>query len=63
MDGDAPHGSQCNFDIEIRKTLTSADGLPARERLAPDAITQDGVTLARSHFTENFGTSRNSTLQ
>lgn len=55
MDGDRPEGGKWNFDHDNRKPPPgSINATPMQ--FAPDATTQDVLTLIASHFPDNFGT-------
>ncbi|MDB5593673.1 MAG: cryptochrome/photolyase family protein [Hyphomicrobiales bacterium] len=55
MDGDEPEGGLWNFDKDNRKSLPASLRPPKRDRLAPDAITQDVIDLVASRFARHFG--------
>ncbi|SIT66001.1 deoxyribodipyrimidine photolyase-related protein [Ectothiorhodosinus mongolicus] len=55
MQGDQPLGGQWNYDAENRKALPKDLDLPQRRRFAPDAITQEVITLVKQRFAKNIG--------
>jgi len=58
MDGDQPVGGQWNFDADNRESFGKAGppaDLPAPQRVAPDAITQDVIALVNMRFKEHPG--------
>lgn len=55
MDGDQPVGGQWNFDQENRKSVPKGHRFTPPLRFAPDAITDDVMTLVASHFGNHFG--------
>ncbi len=55
MAGDEPEGGQWNFDHDNRKALPKGQTLPKRRRFAPDAITQDVISLVSRRFGDHFG--------
>jgi len=56
MDGDKPAGGQWNFDPENRKRLPKGKRVPARQRIAPNATTQQVMAEIAARFPQNFGT-------
>ncbi len=58
MDGGDPVGGQWNFDHDNRKPA-KPDLLRARPlRFAPDAVTQDVISLVKARFPAHFGTAQ-----
>jgi deoxyribodipyrimidine photolyase-related protein len=58
MDGKAPVGGQWNFDADNRESFGKAgpQNVPPPTRFAPDAITQDVITLVNMRFASHPGT-------
>jgi deoxyribodipyrimidine photolyase-related protein len=56
MDGDVPVGGKWNFDSENRKRLPKGVAAPAAKRFAPDAMTQEVMTLVAARFATHYGT-------
>ncbi len=56
MNGDKPEGGEWNYDSENRKSLPASVKLPPRRRFAPDAVTQDVMTMVAEQFPAHFGT-------
>jgi deoxyribodipyrimidine photolyase-related protein len=58
MDGAEPAGGQWNFDADNRESFGKAGpvGLPSRATFAPDAVTQQVITLVNTHFAKHPGT-------
>ncbi len=58
MDGKAPVGGQWNFDADNRESFGKAgpQNVPPPTRFAPDAITQDVITLVNTRFASHPGT-------
>jgi deoxyribodipyrimidine photolyase-related protein len=57
MDGDEPAGGQWNFDHDNRESFGKEGpvGVPARASFAPDAVTQQVITLVNTHFASHPG--------
>ncbi|MEO0811036.1 MAG: cryptochrome/photolyase family protein, partial [Pseudomonadota bacterium] len=55
MDGDQPVGGKWNFDSDNRKPAEDSLFLPEPPCFAPDAITQDVLTLVGERFGHHFG--------
>lgn len=55
MDGDQPEGGRWNFDAENRTPARKGMSFPAPPRFAPDAITQDCITLVENFAAGHFG--------
>ncbi len=57
MDGKEPAGGQWNFDADNRQAFGKAgpQALPASPTFAPDAITQDVLTLVAQRFADHPG--------
>lgn len=55
MDGDQPVGGKWNFDAENRKPADSDFFMPRLPAFAPDAVTQDVLTLVAARFDNHFG--------
>jgi deoxyribodipyrimidine photolyase-related protein len=55
MEGDEPVGGQWNFDAENRKPAKKGQRFVGPKRFAPDAITQDVLSLVGTHFADHFG--------
>ncbi len=55
MQDGAPVGGQWNYDVENRKALPKGTRPPNRLRFAPDAVTQDVITLVKARFPSAFG--------
>ncbi len=58
MDGKEPVGGQWNFDAENRESFGKAgpQNVPPPSRFAPDAITQEVITLVNTRFATHPGT-------
>jgi len=56
MDGDEPLGGQWNYDADNRKKLPKNHVPPPRLQFAPDAISQEVLTLVGQHFGNHVGT-------
>ena len=58
MDGKEPVGGQWNFDADNRESFGKAgpQDVPPPTRFAPDAITQDVITLVNTQFANHPGT-------
>lgn len=56
MNGAEPAGGQWNFDAENRKPPRQGLAAPAPPRFAPDAVTEDVLTLVGARFGDHFGT-------
>ena len=58
MDGSEPVGGQWNFDADNRESFGRSGpvDVPAPQRVAPDAITQEVIALVNSRFAEHPGT-------
>jgi deoxyribodipyrimidine photolyase-related protein len=55
MKGDQPVGGKWNYDAENRKAAGADLFMPAPKATAPDAITQDVLTLVAARFGNHFG--------
>jgi len=55
MDGGVPAGGKWNFDSENRKALPKGLRPPAIKRFAPDAVTQEVMTLVKEKFATHYG--------
>ncbi len=55
MEGGRPVGGAWNLDRENRKPLPRGTRLPARQRFAPDAVTQEVMALVAQRFPDHFG--------
>jgi deoxyribodipyrimidine photolyase-related protein len=55
MDGDQPEGGKWNYDAENRKAAGADLFMPTPKATAPDAITQDVLTLVEARFGNHFG--------
>jgi len=55
MEGDKPVGGQWNYDQDNRKALPTDLVVPDRQWVAPDAITQDVLSLVEDQFAHHFG--------
>ena len=55
MDGDQPVGGQWNFDADNRKAAHGDLFMPRPNTSAPDAITQEVLTLVEAQFGNHFG--------
>jgi deoxyribodipyrimidine photolyase-related protein len=57
MNGAEPEGGQWNFDADNRESFGKAgpQNVPPPERFAPDAITQEVITLVNTRFAEHPG--------
>jgi deoxyribodipyrimidine photolyase-related protein len=58
MDGDEPAGGQWNFDHDNRKPAARDLLMPQPLWFAPDAVTDEVLTLVERNFAANFGTLR-----
>jgi deoxyribodipyrimidine photolyase-related protein len=58
MDGKEPVGMQWNFDADNRESFGKAgpQDVPPPTRFAPDAVTQDVITLVNTQFASHPGT-------
>ena len=54
---DQPLGDQWNFDVDNREAFDAAGpgSVPARVRFAPDALTQEVISLVQSRFAAHMG--------
>lgn len=57
MDGDAPAGGKWNYDAENRKPATG-ETFAAPLSFAPDAVTEEVITLVERRFPDGLGTLR-----
>jgi deoxyribodipyrimidine photolyase-related protein len=55
MEGDKPAGGQWNFDHDNRKPAKPDLFRPRPPRFAPDAITEEVLSLVEARFAANFG--------
>jgi deoxyribodipyrimidine photolyase-related protein len=55
MDGPSPAGGRWNFDTQNRRSLPKGASVPKPRRFAPDAITDDVLSLVRREFPDHFG--------
>jgi len=55
MDGDQPAGGKWNFDAENRKPAAASLFMPRPLAVAPDAVTQEVLTLVAARFDTHFG--------
>jgi deoxyribodipyrimidine photolyase-related protein len=55
MNGDQPVGGEWNYDAENRKAAAADLFMPIPKVTAPDAITQDVLTLVEARFGNHFG--------
>jgi deoxyribodipyrimidine photolyase-related protein len=55
MKGDKPEGGQWNYDLENRKPAKGDMFMPAPQRFAPDAITQECIAMTLRVAPDNFG--------
>jgi deoxyribodipyrimidine photolyase-related protein len=55
MNGDQPEGGKWNYDAENRKTAAADLFMPTPKATAPDAITQEVLTLVEARFGNHFG--------
>ncbi|PYE83761.1 cryptochrome/photolyase family protein [Pseudoroseicyclus aestuarii] len=58
MEGDQPAGGQWNYDKENRKPPPGALLVPGRDDPAPDAVTEEVLTLVEARFADHFGSAR-----
>ncbi|MEM7525955.1 MAG: cryptochrome/photolyase family protein, partial [Pseudomonadota bacterium] len=58
MSGDQPEGGRWNFDAENRKPAKGDLFMPQPKRTAPDAITDEVLTLVEERFGAHFGALR-----
>ncbi len=54
MEGDKPAGGQWNFDHDNRKPAKPDLFRPRRPRFAPDAVTEEVLTLVEARFAKHF---------
>ncbi len=59
MEGDAPEGGKWNYDSENRKRLPKGVTPPKPKRFAPDAVTQEVMTLVAERFSGHYGSLQN----
>ena len=55
MDGTKPEGGEWNYDSENRKPAKDGAAIPKRIGFAPDAMTQDVLTLVAKRFADHPG--------
>jgi deoxyribodipyrimidine photolyase-related protein len=55
LNGDQPEGGKWNYDAENRKAAGADLFMPTPKATAPDAITQDVLTLVEARFGNHFG--------
>jgi deoxyribodipyrimidine photolyase-related protein len=55
LNGDQPEGGKWNYDAENRKTAAADLFMPTPKASAPDAITQEVLTLVEARFGNHFG--------
>jgi deoxyribodipyrimidine photolyase-related protein len=55
MNGEEPEGGQWNFDHDNRKAASRDLLMPHPPRFAPDAITQEVLSLVETRFADHFG--------
>ncbi len=55
MEEDEPAGGRWNFDAENRKRMPGAVRAPEAPSFAPDAVTQEVITLVGREFSDHFG--------
>jgi deoxyribodipyrimidine photolyase-related protein len=58
MDGDHPAGGQWNFDHDNRKPAKPDLLRPRPPRFAPDAVTEEVLSLVEARFPDHFGETR-----
>lgn len=55
MEADKPVGGQWNYDRDNRKRMPRGASPPARERIAPNAVTAGAISDVARLFPDNFG--------
>jgi deoxyribodipyrimidine photolyase-related protein len=55
MDDKQPMGGKWNYDADNRKPFGKNPDIPSRTLLAPDAITNEVLTLVETQFSDHFG--------